>query len=42
MEKEIYELELTFNPNDVMKVLEAASNDGRCAAPARRSWAHKW
>ena len=36
MEKESMKLELTFNPNDVMEALEAASNDGLLCSPCTK------
>ena len=36
MEKESMKLELTFNPNDVMEALEAASNDGLLCGPCTK------
>src|SRR5262249_47907622 len=40
--KRVVKLELTFNPNDVMEALEAASKDGLLCGPVRRSWVPKW
>jgi uncharacterized CHY-type Zn-finger protein len=36
MERESMKLELTFNPNDVMEALEAASKDGLLCGPCTK------